>query len=268
MTAAETVLPASGTRLVAAMIDREPVSAELLGTFRTAVYLQLSSGEVIAVLTRDAVRLPCGLLLPQSSRDFPLDRLHGPVLVGHSRVSIGSLSIRLVRIRDATVATSLSPHTETVAKLRAQLDRTPFREHDPSVVDALFHYADSETLAQTIAGPLVGAGSGLTPSGDDILSGFFVAAQAVGLPCATLISVATARARTSTTTLSAALLRYASHGETLPQLSRLLQALSSELEPREAVLDALARVVAIGHTSGTAMAIGVLAACRSRLQYP
>lgn len=266
MTGSETVFPASGTRSVAVLIDHDPVSGELLGAFPTAAYLQLSGGEVIAVLTRDAVRLPCGLVLAQNSSELPLDRLRGPVLVGHSRVSIGSLAVRLVRIREAAVATGLLPRERTVAELQTKLDQSSFNEHDPSVVEALAHYADSEALARKIAGPLVGAGSGLTPSGDDILSGFFVAARAVGLPCPQLTRVVTAAAGSNTTTLSAALLQYASQGETLPQISRLLQALSRELGPREDALDALARVVAIGHTSGTAMAIGVLAACQSSLR--
>src|SRR6266513_1553304 len=40
----------------------------LLGTFRTAVYVRVPAGfGVIALLTRDAVRVPCGLQLPWSS---------------------------------------------------------------------------------------------------------------------------------------------------------------------------------------------------------
>ncbi|MEO6826349.1 MAG: DUF2877 domain-containing protein [Microbacteriaceae bacterium] len=263
--AASTVLPAAGTRSVRALIGGEPGSGRLLGLFRTAAYLQIRGDEVVAVLTRDAVRLPCGLVLAQNSRDGPLDQLVGPILVGDGQVSIGSLTVRLVRTREAMVATGLSPRRESVAALWARLETYSFSEHDPQIVHALGDYEDSAAVAQPIVDALVGAGSGLTPSGDDILAGFLVAARAVGLPCPALADTALLRATRNTTTLSAALLRYAGRGETIPQIARLLHSLSSASEPSEAALEALTRVLAIGHTSGTAMATGVLAACRSRL---
>lgn len=270
------VLPAAGTRSVAALIGGEPSSGRLLGLFRTAAYLQVRGDEVIAVLTHDAVRLPCGLVLAQNSRDDPLDGLAGPILVGNSQVSIGSLTVRLARTREAMVATGLSPHPEVVAALKARLEASLFSEHDPRILDALAEYEDSAGVAQKIVDPLVGAGTGLTPSGDDILAGFLVAARAIRLPCPALADRAILRAKHNTTTLSAALLRYASRGETIPQVARLLHALSSPAtnspatssppQAHEAALDALTKVLAIGHTSGTAMATGVLAACRSRLR--
>ena len=41
---------------------------DVLGRFATALYLRLAGGEVIALLSSDAVRLPIGLILPTSSR--------------------------------------------------------------------------------------------------------------------------------------------------------------------------------------------------------
>ena len=49
--------------------------ADVLGRFATALYLRLADGEVIAVLSSDAVGLPIGLILPTSSREFPLTYL-------------------------------------------------------------------------------------------------------------------------------------------------------------------------------------------------
>jgi hypothetical protein len=62
-----------------------------------------------------------------------------------------------------------------------------------------------------------------------------------------------------TTDLSAALLRRAVRGESIPQVSRLLRTISgSKWQGRlDQTLDGLVRV---GHTSGAALATGVLAA--------
>jgi hypothetical protein len=64
---------------------------------------------------------------------------------------------------------------------------------------------------------------------------------------------------TGTTDLSAALLRCAARGESIPQVNQLLRTMSgSAWQGRlDQAMDDLVRV---GHTSGTALATGVLAA--------
>ena len=73
---------ATGPARIRHLISGPARPADVLGRFATALYLRLAGGEVIALLSSDAVRLPIGLILPTSSREFPLTHLYGQVAVG------------------------------------------------------------------------------------------------------------------------------------------------------------------------------------------
>ncbi|WP_170134352.1 DUF2877 domain-containing protein [Murinocardiopsis flavida] len=120
--------------------------------------------------------------------------------------------------------------------------------------------------AHRAAAGLVGAGPGLTPSGDDLLSGFLLAARHFGPPerLTALTAAATLRAETSTTTLSAALLRHAARGDGTPQTTGVLDALSGHGPLRPA----LSALRALGHTSGDDLALGILAGATAALSPP
>jgi hypothetical protein len=102
---------------------------------------------------------------------------------------------------------------------------------------------------------LVGRGPGLTPTGDDVLAGALVAAGATGDPRLGGWRAATvaALARRRTTAVSRALLHHALAGWATAELAELVTAAcAGEVEPQ------LSRLVAVGHTSGAALASGVL----------
>lgn len=102
---------------------------------------------------------------------------------------------------------------------------------------------------------LVGRGPGLTPSGDDVLAGALVAAHAVAHPLLADWCERTRRALAtrSTTAVSRGLLQHALAGWTVPQLADYLEAVCGDRATREA---ARARLLAVGHSSGTALAAG------------
>jgi hypothetical protein len=131
---------------------------------------------------------------------------------------------------------------------------------------------------------LVGAGRGLTPSGDDVLCGVLLTLGAVDTPLArrALASVRTAVAAslTSTTSLAAALLVAAGAGYAVPDVVRLvtravaggssdsLVAPGSAAEPASGANvrssdRLLQRVLAIGHSSGRDIVSGVVGALRA-----
>jgi hypothetical protein len=116
----------------------------------------------------------------------------------------------------------------------------------------------SAKSATDLAQRLLGVGPGLTPAGDDVLAGLLVglwsfSQRAEPLRLAVLASLA------RTTDLSAALLRCAARGESIPQVNQLLRTMSGSAQQGQ--LDrALDDLVRVGHTSGTALAIGILAA--------
>ncbi len=206
----------------------------VLGSFPTAIYIHVPAAfGVIALLTRDAVRVPCGVQLPSSSREFPLDRLTGPVRVGGGALRIGTIEITVGRLVFVSVP------------------RLPAPRRVDSDIDVDVDVADPARL--------LGLGSGLTPSGDDVLAGYLAGAAAYGLSVDELRTFVCAEAPRRTTTLSAALLRHAAAGEAIPQVCRLLLALDDGIGTDAA----LAGLLRVGHTSGAALAAGVLAAARA-----
>ena len=218
------------------MIAGPDLPGTVLGSFPTAIYIHVPAGfGVIALLTRDAVRVPCGMQLAPSSGEFPLDRLRGPVRVGGGALRIGTAEITVGRLVSVSVPRLPAPR----------------RVDSDSDIDVDVDVADPARL--------LGLGSGLTPSGDDVLAGYLAGAAAYGLPVDELRTFVCAEAPRRTTTLSAALLRHAAAGEAIPQVCRLLLALDDGIGTDAA----LAGLLRVGHTSGAALAAGVLAAARA-----
>ena len=124
-----------------------------------------------------------------------------------------------------------------------------------------------ETIAYTpydalVPFALLGKGAGLTPEGDDVLAGALVAAHATADPrldgwrAATREALATRR----TTAVSRGMLHHALDGYATPQLAELLTVLC-----RGGDLDGpVARLRAVGHTSGDALLDGVAHALTTR----
>jgi hypothetical protein len=103
---------------------------------------------------------------------------------------------------------------------------------------------------------LLGRGAGLTPEGDDVLAGALVTAHATADPRLDAWCAATreAMATRRTTAVSRGMLHHALDGYATPQLADLLVALC-----RGGDLDGpLARLRALGHSSGDALVDGVV----------
>ena len=112
--------------------------------------------------------------------------------------------------------------------------------------------------------PLLGLGEGLTPSGDDILTGvaFLSAQRGMRLHGARgSLAAALDAGAERTTPLSSAAIRHALHARAPQSLHALVQALRDDDATR---IGAAARQVAtIGHTSGTDLLTGVRLALRT-----
>jgi hypothetical protein len=106
---------------------------------------------------------------------------------------------------------------------------------------------------------LVGAGAGLTPSGDDALCAVLLVLRGVGADGAhTLVRDAISAAAHRTTSLSASLLHAAAEGYAVPAVTDLVRAVLCD-DPA-AGGPALAAVLAIGHTSGRDLVAGIAGA--------
>lgn len=167
--------------------------------------------------------------------------------------AVADLAARLAGVRLGEGRTGATAETTPFqAAIAAELDaRTvPFTD-----AVARRHLDDSRRAALR----LLGLGQGLTPSGDDWLTGFVFAAHhypdriGVALP-----AVAAVAQRGATVDVSLSILRNALQGRAIDPLHRLLAALT---RPAGSGIDeALAALADVGHSSGTDMALGLLAA--------
>jgi hypothetical protein len=106
---------------------------------------------------------------------------------------------------------------------------------------------------------LVGAGLGLTPSGDDALCGVLLGLRLAGRPALRrALWAAVAPRLGSTTSLSAALLTESAEGYAVPPVGRLVEALAAG--DHAGVRAATVQVRAIGHTSGADLLGGLAGA--------
>jgi hypothetical protein len=117
---------------------------------------------------------------------------------------------------------------------------------------------------------LLGLGSGLTPQGDDVLAGLLVVlcAAATAPPLVhQLCDIVTNEAPRRTTSLSAGLLRDAADGFAVPPLVRFVDGLQQvdhggTATTHRTLAEVVVPLLAVGHTSGAALAHGAVAAAR------
>ena len=265
-------VPAAVSPLTRDIVMGPACAARVLAVFPTAVYLGVDGGRsrmaaVLPVVTSDALLLPTSLRLAASSGEVAWPVCAGDaVVVGAGRVVGAGLELRAVREwRPSRVGVLPVPgraavdgvgHAGVLADLSADLVRAAL---------------DGRTVEPHVHG-LVGAGAGLTPSGDDALCGVLLALRAWGRSPEPLAAVvgAVARSLRRTNDLSASLLRAAAEGYAVPQVVSLVEALSrSESEAgrsvagRSVAVTALEAVRAIGHSSGRDLVAGLAGALHS-----
>jgi hypothetical protein len=266
--------------------------AECLGVTRGALYLKIAGPPgALAVLAHDAARLPCGLVLPTTSAELPLTSLAPPSLtprspgasagfvLGDGAVGwtgpAGPVVVRAVREwaparpgRGEVAASALA--TVRTALNDAGLGAAALASADPGVdlrlLADLAAAAGDRDASVAVAARLLGSGPGLTPSGDDVLAGFLAGAAAFGLDTAALREAIAVLAPARTTALSAALLWHAARGECIDEVAAVAAILTSHqrIAPEQAGR-ALGRLRSVGHTSGAALALGLVTAAGSAL---
>ncbi|GAA2021861.1 hypothetical protein GCM10009740_08330 [Terrabacter terrae] len=253
-------LPAAVSPLVAAELAGPPRHRRVLAAFPSCLYVELGAHErVLGVLTSDAEPLPIGVRLAVPSSDVQWGvEPGGHVVVGEGRVRLPQADVVAVRplppgrvqpVRSCISAVSL-PAPGALGALARDLTAAALA---------------AESVEAGVRG-LVGAGRGLTPSGDDVLCGVLLTLSAVESPEArrALAAVRTVvrSALLRTTSLSAALLVAAGDGYAVPDVARLVTLLAGAgcAAPERGLVE---RVLAIGHTSGRDLLAGVSGALRA-----
>lgn len=287
------VLPAAVSPLVAADLSGAARRRRVLAAFPTCLYVELGAHErVLAVLAADAVALPIGVRLA-----LPSAQVHWAVQPG-DHVVVGEGRVRLPRA-DVVAARTLRPgRVHPTARGGGVSVALPESGALGDLAHALTAAALAGGSADSGVRGLVGAGRGLTPSGDDALCGVLLTLSAVDSSAARRALVAVRAAVRSvlpwTTSLSAALLVAAGDGYAVPDVARLVTLVvaagsNGRIEgpepgpepgsagsvrpirpsggpnvPQASELAGLVdRVLAIGHTSGRDLLAGVVGALRA-----
>ncbi len=243
-------VPVAAPTTLTGLLSGPARTATVRGVFPTAVYLDTSE-EVVALVSSDALRLPCALLLgtPSSHRPFAAVRWGDVATLGAGEVVVGDLRFLVRRWWRPTLAQSLPPGPQLAARADALEGLLPLPPADLP--------ADRQDWRPAA---LVGLGPGLTPAGDDVLAAMLLTLSAVPGSTGAVDALAreTAPLLAGTTALSATLLRHATAGRGIPEVTSLVDALAGCGD----LACSTARLLAVGHSSGAALAHGVLAAAR------
>lgn len=241
------------------LLAAETTDALVLHSGPEAVYVQMGEhcNDVIAVLSRHAIAVPCALHTQLSSTaELTLDRQPPApgtrVAINHERLHFTGASVHIARTVSHTAPAIDAALAPRMARRLASALGTTTPGHAELPADGLRALAAADPRAVVA---LLGLGSGLTPLGDDVLCGWLAAMVAASHSCAARVSErALALADERTTALSATLLRRAARAEVVPPFARVLHALAARPESATAAVHDLTR---IGHTSGFGLALGL-----------
>ena len=207
-----------------------PRAATVLAAFPTALYLQVGGhADVLPVVTRHGLRLPMALAV---ATDLPTV---GWGAQPGDQVVVGDGAVAPAR-RHHPGGAHLAPPPRPAgdrrppAPGRSSTLSLPWRSPARAVAEVLLGRDHAAYPLAERVGTLVGAGPGLTPSGDDVLCGVLLGLRLHPRGSADLVADlwrAVQPRLTSTTSLSAALLREAADGYAAEPVLRLLERLAS-----------------------------------------
>ena len=258
--------PGAASSALAGLLDGGQRPARIVGVLRAAAYLEVEGPdpEIMALVTRDAVRVPNAVVLPLTSADAPFADLRPGMhaMVGAAAVRVGPLTVTVTRRwvpaqpRSADVRGALARAVEFAGLVAATARPLPDVLAAPAAALWVGLTAgDRDATGRAVLG-LLGLGPGLTPSGDDVVAGALVTVRALGVASAAADRAArtiAACAHQRTPLISAGLLRHAAQGRCVPPLATMITALGGT-----GPLDApLASLLAVGHHSGSDLARGV-----------
>lgn len=262
-------MPGVASTAIRDVLSDPQTPATVLGTASHAVWL-LVDGEVVVASTRDATRLPNGVEIgAEAAADAFRTVQHGAsVAVGLGQLLFEGLTIDVVRWWDPRPALQRTSARQLAAAIAGLPATVPDVDSRP-LATALSEGSPPAILAA--AESLIGWGPGLTPEGDDYLAGALAATRTLGDAlertdtAAMLDSIAgplTRLAQTRTTTFSAALINHAVAGRVAAPAGSLLRALTGRGDVASSHRD----LTHVGHTSGPALAAGMILGAHSLLQ--
>ena len=250
---------------IAEAVVGPPLRLQLALRSRLAGYLADSQGPRLCMVGGAGVVMPESVVLPPGiSWEWLLrDQLdHGtPVVLGNGTIACGARRLAVRADLDLRVPAGSWP-PDAVRRAIGHLDRALTASHPVelpwlSSQDLTEHLGDAGPDALLVAADgLIGAGPGLTPSGDDLLAAALLVHVVAGSRGAEEVGAAILdRARTRTTAAAVLQYRGAARGCASPPVGAALTALLGQADPSRA----LAGLLALGHSSGHDLARGLRA---------
>jgi len=274
----------SVSRFVREGLGPSPKTGHVLAVFERACALRMSGGQVVALVEDGIGNGPLNVVLGSGAAGWTGGlQVGGTVQWDGARLRIGPWALALdsaptweprpdwdrLRGRRQAVARRLADLRRlalTAAppdSLLALLSPLPEGTPDPVLAAAAgalpalrAGWQGSQSQLRRAAGRLAGLGRGLTPAGDDFLSGLLLWAWLAHPEPQRFGAVLLEEAAPRTTTYSAALLQAAARGGCNVAWHRLLAALDQG--PPTAVAQGVQDVLAYGHTSGADTLAGFL----------
>jgi hypothetical protein len=222
-------LAGAASLAVRELLTGPPRAGRVVAAFRTCVYADLD-GSLVAVEAHGGLRLPCAVVLaaPPPAAGLLAVPVGAPAEAGDGVLSVGPLEVRVARWWAAASPRAARPRGDVPA---------------------------SEGW-ERFARALLGLGPGLTPAGDDLLAGLLLGLADRPALRDPLAAAVLRHAPTRTTWLSAQLLEHAADGRGAPAAVAVADALRGH-GPDEAMAPAVRRLLAVGHTTGAALARGL-----------
>lgn len=264
---------------------RVPDDLVVHGVYRSAVNFVASDRALVTLAHASVGGLPSGILV-RDPRDDALDfrafDLHPgmPAMLTATRCTIGPVRVALEVSLVGVPTWSPRIAGMDAAPWRARRSWAAGLVRAASVAGGITSVAAGPPAMRTLASaiqardplrtttaarPLIGLGPGLTPSGDDVLTGAWATLHAIGHPCAGSLAAALGDVDSRTTVVAAAMLRHVARGEVAERIHELLAAVLAPAEVRGRLEAAVAQTVAWGATSGSDLLAGVLLALDATL---
>lgn len=243
---------------VAEYLEGPRRSAYSLGTSSHTAWFDVG-GDVIVLGDSTVVRQANSVVIAGGVAGAVLTAAGESVHVGEGEVAVGPHRVGIARWWDPHPTLSVTSPDVIPLFLSAAAAIVPPVDAEP--LQAALESGDPTRIVAT-ATPYIGRGTGLTPTGDDLVTGAFGAyrligeARGVSNNGAVLDRVAAGldETLTVTTSFSASVVRHALAGRVAAPVAQTLRALIGRA-PLDDAFEALLRV---GHTSGRALAQGVL----------
>jgi hypothetical protein len=268
---ARTQLTGAASMALRPALESSRRPARVLAVFPLGAYLETrgpSEPRVVCLVTGEATRLPNAVVL---SDPLPPIAVGDEASVGDGVVEAGGATVRIRRWWDPAPALGRVERARLEQSLERlnQICETSGRGtglDEGGFPAQLAEGCSSGSLLTTLAAAeqLMGLGPGLTPSGDDMLSGLLAALRHLGRAADAeravwladwLAATVAFDAPTRTTPISATLLHCAANGQSCAEAIAVLRGIVGlqSLEP------AAQRLLRLGHTSGADLTWGIRA---------